>query len=59
MSIFVGHERDARASGGILVATRKDSRGSGDKSIFDTNQDWWKQADGKKNLRFYVNLLKK
>lgn len=30
-----------------------------DKSIFDTNQDWWKQADSQKNRGFYISLLKK
>lgn len=30
-----------------------------DRTTLDTNQDWWKQADNKKNLGFYVSLLKK
>lgn len=30
-----------------------------DKTAFDTNQDWWKQADSNKNLGFYISLLEK
>lgn len=29
------------------------------KESFDTNEEWWNQADGSKKVGFYVNLLKK